>query len=459
MTQGKSEVRDGMRIDWEVPIEMDDGLVVMADIFRPLQDGKYPVLLTYGPYGKGLAFQELYTTAWEIMCEKHPDVPAGSTNQYQNWEVVDPEKWVPDGYVCARIDSRGCGRSPGVLDLWSARETKDLYDCIEWAGVQSWSNGKVGLNGISYYAMNQWQAAAIQPPHLAAICPWEGAADWYRDVARHGGILTDFLANWFDMQVLPVQHGYGERGYRSRVTGELVAGPETLSDDELEKNRRNIGADCRKREMMGDYYSSRTPDFSKIEVPLFSAANWGGQPLHPRGNFEGFVQSGSKEKWLEVHGIEHWTHFYTDYGRKQQKMFFDYTLKGENNGWKKQPRVMLQVRHPGEVFKPRAGRLRVLVVAAAHRERDAVAGGHHDRSRPQFHIKRHHLARRERLALVVGVVRAVVGGELGIELAVRGAQPALGDRRVGIERPLERDLLEIGREHPDDEEDVGVSRR
>jgi len=80
-------------------------------------------------------------------------------------------------------------------------------------------------------------------------------------------------------------------------------------------------------------------------VPFLSAANWGGQGLHPRGNFEGFVRAASKEKWLEVHGIEHWTHFYTDYGVELQKRFFAYYLKGEQNGWDRQARVQLQVRH------------------------------------------------------------------------------------------------------------------
>src|SRR3954466_5238505 len=82
MTQ-RSETRDGMRIDWDVPITMDDGLVVRADIFRPIPDGKYPVLLTYGPYAKGLAFQDGYPSAWQRMVEKHPDVAAGSSNIYQ----------------------------------------------------------------------------------------------------------------------------------------------------------------------------------------------------------------------------------------------------------------------------------------------------------------------------------------------------------------------------------------
>ncbi|MCL6637936.1 MAG: CocE/NonD family hydrolase, partial [Alicyclobacillus sp.] len=154
MAEWQTEVRDGMRIDWDVPIAMEDGLVLRADVFRPVEDGQYPVILTYGPYGKGLSFQEGYPRQWKGLVERCPQVLEGSTNKYQNWETVDPEKWVPHGYVCVRVDSRGAGRSPGYLDPFSARETRDLYECIEWAGVQPWSNGKVCLLGISYYAMN-----------------------------------------------------------------------------------------------------------------------------------------------------------------------------------------------------------------------------------------------------------------------------------------------------------------
>src|SRR3977135_903175 len=188
----KSEIRDGMQIDWDRPIAMDDGLVLRCDIYRPIADGKYPVIMTYGPYGKWLHFADLYKDQWERMCADQPDVPTGSTNKYQNWEVVDPEKWVPDGYVCIRVDSRGAGRSPGTLCHNGPRETHDIHLCIEWAAVQPWCTGKVGMNGISYYASNQWRAAATQPSHLAAICAWEGWNDAYRDGARHGGILFLF---------------------------------------------------------------------------------------------------------------------------------------------------------------------------------------------------------------------------------------------------------------------------
>ncbi len=287
-----SEVRDGMQIDWDVPITMDDGLVLRADVFRPVAKGKYPVLLSYGPYGKWLHFEDGYKTAWSRMVDQHPDVVAGSTNKYQSWEVCDPEKWVPDGYVCVRVDSRGCGRSPGHVEHWSPREAQDFAACIEWAGTQKWSNGKVGLSGISYYAMNQWQVAALQPKHLAALCIWEGAADFYRDLSHHGGIYCTFAQNWYDMQVRTVQYGLGPRGYRSRMNGDWVSGPDVLTSEEMGGNRFDLGTTYFAHALYDDYWKAMMPDFQKIKVPLLSTANWGGQGLHPRGNFEGLRSRG-----------------------------------------------------------------------------------------------------------------------------------------------------------------------
>jgi predicted acyl esterase len=345
-----------MHIDWDTPITMEDGLVLRADVFRPPGADRYPVILSYGPYAKGLSFQEGYKGNWARLIKAAPEVLRGSSNTYQNWELVDPEKWVPDGYACVRIDSRGAGRSPGHLDIWSPRETQDLYQCIAWAGTQRWSSGKVGINGISYYAMNQWQVAALRPPHLAALCIWEGASDYYREVCRHGGILCDFLSSWYPRQVASVQHGVGTRGASSAVTGELVAGPPTLSAAELAKNCADSPGEARRRRLLDDYYAARTAAFEKIEAPLLSAANWGGMGLHPRGNFEGFLRAGSKQKWLEVHGDTHFTHFYSSYGETLQKRFFGHFLKGEDTGWDRQPRVSLNIRHPGERFVLRAER-------------------------------------------------------------------------------------------------------
>ena len=344
------EQKDGMHIEWDVPIRLADGIIIRADIFRPIAQGQYPAILTYGPYAKGLPFQVGYKTAWTRMITAYPEVAEGTSNKYQSWELVDPEKWVPDGYACVRIDSRGAGCSEGFLDVWSALEAQDQYECIEWTAAQSWCNGKVGLNGISYYAMNQWQTAALQPPHLTAMCAWEGASDYYRELCRHGGILSDFLDGWYLRQVKSVQYGVGSRAEINPNNGRSVAGDITLSDAELSANRAETHLDAQNHELLDDFYKQRIPDYSKIKTPLLSAANWGGIGLHPRGNFEGFLQSASEQKWLEVHGDTHFSHFYSNYGLALQKKFFGYFLKGEDTGWANMPKIQLNIRHPGEKF-------------------------------------------------------------------------------------------------------------
>jgi predicted acyl esterase len=232
----------------------------------------------------------------------------------------------------------------------SPREIEDLYQCIEWAGTQPWSNGKVGMLGISYYASNQWRVAGMHPPHLAAIIPWEGQNDRYRDSGYHGGILSQFQERWAKFQVVNVQYGRGERAKKNPNTGESVAGPVTLSDEELAKNRLNVFDELKKHPLDDEWHRSRSADLSKVTLPLLTCANWGGQGIHPRGNFNGFTETPSKQKWLEVHGDSHWSLFYSAYGVALQKRFFDYFLKGIDNGWDKRPRVQLNIRHPGEKF-------------------------------------------------------------------------------------------------------------
>lgn len=354
MSQHKTETRDGMIVEWDVAVEMTDGTILRADVFRPLGDSTYPVIFSMGAFAKGLAFQDGNASAWERMTKAYPETAEGSSNIYANWEVVDPEKWVPDGYICLRIDARGAGRSPGYLDPWQKRETQDLYECIEWAAVQPWSNGKIGMNGISYFGMNQWHVAGLQPPHLEACCIWEACSDFYREQIRHGGIYSQFSANLYPRAFKRSQYGLGERGLKSRATGELVSGPETLSEAELEANMVDVERWSLDRVLDGEDYHERSAQFDKITVPFISCGNWGGTGLHPRGNIEGYLESASSQKWLEIHGDAHWTHFYTNYGIDLQKRFFGHFLKGEDTGWDKQPNVQLNVRHPGEKFELRA---------------------------------------------------------------------------------------------------------
>lgn len=347
---------DQMIIERDVSIPTSDGITLKADVFRP-KDGKpAPVIMTLGPYGKGVHYKDGYAPQWEWLIKTHPDILPGSTRSFMTWETVDPEIWVPWGYACIRVDSRGAGRSPGYLDIFSTRETRDYYEAIEWAGVQPWSNGKVGLNGISYYAINQWLVAALQPPHLTAMIPWEGVADAYRDWCRHGGILSNvFTGMWYHRQVVSIQHGNPNAIIDPWLNDRASGPPSSLLDEkQLEKNRSDPVADALRHSLDDEFYRQKSADFSKITVPFLSAANWAGFGLHERGNFEAFTQSAAKQKWLECHPGRHEEWFYLKEGIDIQKRFLDHFLKGVDNGWDKQPPVLLRLRRPfSEEFEVR----------------------------------------------------------------------------------------------------------
>src|SRR5688572_22302927 len=205
--------------------------------------------------------------------------------------------------------------------------------------------------GISYYAGNQWRVAVKHPPHLAAIIPWEGQSDRYRDSGYHGGILCQFQERWAKHQVVNIQYGRGDKAKKNPNTGESVAGPVTLSEEELAKNRVDAFEELKQHPLDDEWHRSRTADLSKVRVPLLTCANWGGQGIHPRGNFNGYTETPDHTlKWLEAHGDSHWSLFSSGYGVALQKRFFDYFLKGVDNGWDKEPRVQLNIRHPGEKF-------------------------------------------------------------------------------------------------------------
>lgn len=333
-----------MVYDQNISIPMRDGSFVYANVFQPKKPGKYPVIMAQGPYGKDATFQEAYADGWKKVLQSNPSICAKSTCRYLRWEHTDPERWVGDGYVVIAVDVRGAGYTPGYLDLLSVREARDFYDGIEWAGTQPWSNGKVGLLGISYMAINQWQVAALRPPHLAAIAPWEGASDLYRESSSHGGIESNlFVQLWFKNQILPNQNGnekttYKDPGTRANPTGA------PLSAAMLIANRNDPMEMLHKHPLLDGYNLERNAQLNRIQVPLLSAGNLAGAGLHGRGNYEGFVQAGSPKKWLELHTGTHDDSFYGDEGIELQHRFFGRYLKGLKNGWEKTPPITLVVR-------------------------------------------------------------------------------------------------------------------
>ncbi|MDF2120254.1 CocE/NonD family hydrolase [Roseiarcaceae bacterium H3SJ34-1] len=347
-----------MIFEQDVAVPVSDGLVLRANVFRPDAEGRFPVVMAQGVYGKDLHFEDGFKAQWDQLIAVYPDLCGnGSTGKYLRWETADPERWVPDGFVIVQVDSRGAGKSPGYLDPRSPREITDYYDAIEWAARQPWSNGRIGLLGISYYAVTQWRVATLQPPHLAAMCPWEGYVDYYRDSTHHGGILSSGFANyWWPKQCLAVQHGNAKSPHRERGTGRRINGDESLSEGKLEANRTDYIADILRHNLDSAWWRERTPVLSRIEVPLFSAGNWGGAGMHLRGNIEGYLGAGSKDKWLSLHAGKHWESFYLPEYVAMQKRFFNHFLRGDDNGWDKEPRVKLVIRDPrGDKFRTAAG--------------------------------------------------------------------------------------------------------
>jgi predicted acyl esterase len=334
-----------MTFEKDVAVEMSDGLSLRLNVFRPAAPGKYPVVMSHGVYAKDVHFSHAFKPQWEKLTAIYPDLTRhGSSGRFLRWEVPDPERWAPDGYVIVVADARGTGKSPGYLDPRSPRENQDYYELIEWAGTQPWSNGKVGLLGISYLAINQWSVAALNPPHLAAICPWEGFWDHYRDNSHHGGILSNsFMDAWWPRQVLANQHGNGKTHYIDPDTGERNTGP-ALSDELLVGNRTDHPGAHRRHYLDDAWHRGRTPDLRKIKVPILSAGNWGGPGVHLRGNIGGFVEAGSQQKWLSMHIGTHFESFYLPQYVALQKRFFDRYLKGIDNGWDSEPPLRLEIR-------------------------------------------------------------------------------------------------------------------
>ncbi|KAH7147099.1 Alpha/Beta hydrolase protein [Dactylonectria estremocensis] len=270
------------------------------------------------------------------------NVPSDHRSKYSAWETPDPVFWTREGYAVVRADERGLGQSPGLLDTMSRGTSECFFDVVEWAAEQSWSSGKVGLLGILYYAGLQWRVAARKLKGLAAIIPWEGMSDYYRDRCRHGGILSNnFISFWWNRQVLVNQygkagrsklqfppHGPGARGQEDTIEGDL---PEEV----LVQNRKDQTQDNTNNKFRDDdYYASKEYNLEDIDVPLLSVANWGGILLHLRGNVEGYTRASSKFKYIRFITGRHDLPFYSPQEVEIQKSFLNAFLKGQDDyGW------------------------------------------------------------------------------------------------------------------------------
>ena len=308
-----------MLIERDVRVPTRAGFEVAVNVYRPNRTGRFPVIISMGPYGKD-----------DLPAEYDGTFSNGQilVSEYTAFETPDPGYWTHFDYVVIAADSPGAMSSGGDLELLRSIEANAFYDVIEWAGVQSWSNGNVGLNGVSYFAVSQWPVAGLNPPHLKAIMPVEGLTDVYRDTIRHGGVPVVFADPWMNFRIRPAMNPEAQ-----------------LINDFAEA--------AQERPLFDDFWESHVPRLADITVPAYIIASWPDHGLHTRGTLIGFEDIASEDKWLEVHGRKKWEYYYSRDSLERQKRFFDHFLKGADNGMPEVPRVRYERRnafYDGEVL-------------------------------------------------------------------------------------------------------------
>jgi hypothetical protein len=308
---GGRALQADIRVERDVAIPLRDGEVVYADVFSPAHsDAALPVIVCWSPYGK---------QDYGSLLDRLPNragIARDALSNLQKWEGADPDYWCAHGYAVANVDPRGINSSTGDIQFFGDSEAQDARDVIEWLGTQAWSNGKVGMSGNSWLAIVQWFTAALRPPHLAAIAPWEGTSDYYRNMALRGGIPTgDAFVDW-------------NISFHFNGAGTVEDVPKMIADHQY----------------WNSYWQAKRAAVEDIEVPAYVVASWTG--LHSSGTLDAFrrLQSSS---WLRVHNTQEWPDYYEADHIEDLRRFFDHFLLGVDNGWDATPRVRLSVLDPG----------------------------------------------------------------------------------------------------------------
>jgi hypothetical protein len=332
--------------DRDVQLTMRDGTNIYTDVFRPAMEGRYPGLVGWSPYGKEIGGQ------WLDDIRGRSGVPLERVSELQRFEGPDPAFWTCNGYVVLNPDPRGVSMSEGNISYWGRQMAEDGYDFIEWAAKQPWSNGNLGMAGNSWLAVSQWFIAAEQPPHLAAIAPWEGFSDHFRDASNRGGI---------PMPQFP----------------EMII--QTLSGNGLIEDQPRMIIE---QQFMTPYWEGKKARLERIKIPAYVVASFT-NGAHTHGTFEGFRQISSGDKWLRVHNNNEWQDFHTPENEQDLLKFFNHYLKGVDNGWERTPKVRLSVLDPGrddivnrveEAWPLARTKFRKLYLDGSKNLRDAGAG-------------------------------------------------------------------------------------
>jgi uncharacterized protein len=301
------------------PVVMRDGTTLRVNVVLPPGDGRFPVLMSAHPYGKD-NLPRRRGRGWSVSFPYRAMRQTAPVrfSSLTGWEAPDPAWWAAQGYAVVNCDLRGAGTSDGEASLLSDQEGEDVHDLVAWAAAQPWSTGAVGLLGVSYLAISQWKAAALRPPGLKAICPWEGFTDAYRDLMRPGGIREDgFIRIW----------SLGVRRVRQRY---------------------RISEEQRRRALRDEWWRGLVPALDRITVPALICGSFSDNNMHSRGSFRGFEHISSADRFLYTHRGGKWATFYAAEARGAQLAFFDRYLRGHDVA--APPRVRLEVRESRDVI-------------------------------------------------------------------------------------------------------------
>lgn len=309
--EGAKPLTCDILLERDVPVTLRDGVTIYTDVFRPVAEGRYPAIMAWSPYGKEVGGQMLDDVPGRS------GVPLNATSGLEKFEGPDPAYWVAKGYAVVNPDKRGAYMSEGNLLYWGHEDALDGCDVIEWIASRPWCNGKVGMSGNSWLTVSQWFIAAEQPEHLAAIAPWEGFCDHYRESGTRGGIPTPEFP-------------------------EMIAETFASNGGRLEDQPRMIV----EKPFMCDYWQDKAAKIENIHIPAYVVASYTNS-VHTHGSFAGFRRLGTSEKWLRVHNTNEWYDYYTPENVEDLRRFFDRYLKGIENGWEETPRVRLSVLNPG----------------------------------------------------------------------------------------------------------------
>lgn len=310
-------IENDITLDRDLVVPMRDGVRLMTNVFRPDVEHRVPVIMSVTPYGKDKLPDRFHMVLMRLTGVRFGTLECTT---WTGFEGPDPLFWARNGYAVVQADVRGMHKSEGHAGVLTNNDARDYYDLIEWAAGQAWSSGDVGLLGVSYLAMSQWRVAALRPPSLRAIIPWEGATDLLRELGYQDGVLeTDFIRTWWRFRM--------ERGRNRRFS--------MAEDFPRERDARPLD---------DGWWADKRPDFAAIDVPALVCGSWSDHGLHTRGSFEGFERITSSDKWLFTHGRRKWETFYSDEAKNLQRRFFDCYLKGEASNWRSTPRVRLEVR-------------------------------------------------------------------------------------------------------------------